>query len=123
MNSVPPAHRAQRLAFRALARMRGEAITYYVNADTAIVIDNSPLAVLSRATQQAEQFGSVNIQANFWDWLISPDKLDLDPEPGHWIIRHSDGKKYRVQSHDKGEKVWRWSDGSNAFRRIHVHEV
>ncbi len=73
MNKVPPAHRAQALGFRALSRLRGETVKYYINATTFVEIAN---AILTRPKAKADQVGSVMILAHHWDWLIAPDALE-----------------------------------------------
>ncbi len=73
MNKVPPAHRAQALGFRALSRLRGETVKYYINATTFVEIAN---AILTRPKAKADQVGSVMILAHHWDWFDAPDALE-----------------------------------------------
>ncbi len=124
MTKVPPAHRAQALGFRALSRLRGETVKYYINQTTFVEIEQ---AVLTRPKAKADQVGAVMILAHHWDWLIAPDALEnsdgqIIPQRGHWIIRSSDGTRYDVQPHDGQKPCWRWCDGSNTNRRIHTSE-
>lgn len=79
--------------------------------------------------QQVSLSDASTVTSRSQDWLLDPAELvdengdQIEPKHGHKLERLDDAgdvvETYRVQPTDTADDVWRWSDGTHAWRRVH----
>lgn len=104
----------------------------YTAGDLVIVgpTDKLLMAVPARVDgQQVSLSDASTVTSRSQDWLFDPAELvdedgdQIEPKHGHQIeVLNADGtvkEAYRVQPTDTAEDVWRWSEGTHTWRRVH----
>lgn len=114
----------------------GERVRYTAGDLVIVGTTELPLkAVPARVDgQQVSLNDASTVTSRSQDWLFDPAELvdengdQIEPKHGHQIERLSDDgtivlETYRVQPTDTAEDVWRWSEGTHTWRRVHSERV
>jgi hypothetical protein len=125
MSSAAAIAAVRRRHWLTLRALHGEPVVYRAG-DLVIGAGDTPLiAVPARVDGvQVSTGDALTVTSRSQDWLIDPDELidesgdRVEPRHGHTIGRRS-GEVYKVQPTDTAEDVWRWSEGSQTWRRVH----
>lgn len=121
MSSSAAVAAVRRRHWLTLRALYGEPVTYRAGDLVIEELVAVPARVDGQQVATAEE--SV-VSSRGQDWLIDPAELvdesgeQVEPAHGHTIERES-GEVYKVQPTDTAQDVWRWSDGSHTWRRVH----